>query len=170
MSIFQLWRGAYVDGFLFLALVVMLVVDRLTGGRIVILKRTADASRKVILVVAGALGLALILTPRHSLFDAFAISVAGTLAIILAWAPSGRRPERPAPAYRRTAVTWSLLGVGLCLWEAGAYIASVSGGGDDFPTISVLLEPLMEAPLGRALFTALWLLAGLTLLRVWSKE
>lgn len=170
MSAFQLWRGAYVDGLLFAGLVTMLVVDRITGGRIVLLRKAADAPRVAVLSVATVLGVILIFAPRHSLLDAFAISVTGTLALIVAWVPSGKRPERPAPAYRRTAVTWSLLGVALCLWEAAAYIASVSGGGDHFPTISVLLEPMMEWPIGRAVFTGLWLLAGLSLLGVWAKK
>ena len=52
MAAFQLWRGAYVDGILFLGLVLMLVVDRLTGGRIVLIRRAAEARRSVIIAVA----------------------------------------------------------------------------------------------------------------------
>ncbi len=170
MSGFQLWRGAFVDGVLFAGIVLMLVIDRLTGGRIVIIRRAADAPRWVIIGVGVIIGVVLVVAPRHSTPIAFAMAIAGALAVVLAWTPSGKRPERPAPAYRRSAVTWSLLGVALCVWEAAAYIASVSGGGDDFPTISVLLDPVVEIPLGRALFAGLWIVGGLTLVQAWRKR
>jgi hypothetical protein len=170
MAAFQLWRGAVVDGLLFSGLVVMLVVDRLTGGRIVLIRRAAQAPRWVVLTTAASLGLVLAISPRHGTLDAIAITALGVLALVLAWSPTGKRPERPAAAYRRSAITWSLLGVVFCLWEAGAYIASVSGGGDSFPTVSVLLEPFLEWPLGRLLFTAAWLIGGLSLLRVWHRR
>jgi hypothetical protein len=34
MASFQTWRGAYVDGVLFYAITLMLILDRLTDGRI----------------------------------------------------------------------------------------------------------------------------------------
>jgi hypothetical protein len=170
MASFQLWRGAWVDGVLFAALVLMLVIDRLTNGRIVIIRRAADASRVVVLGVATILGVILVIAPRHGVVEAVAMAVAGTLSLVLAWSPTGRRPERPARAYRRTAVTWSILGVALCVWEAAAYIASVTFASDDFPTISVLLDPVVSVTAGRVVFTALWIGAGLSLLRAWDKR
>lgn len=170
MAGFQLWRGAWVDGILFTALVAMLVIDRLTGGRVVLIRRAAQAPRWVVVTTTAILGAVLAIAPRHGTLDAIVITALGVLALVLAWSPTGKRPERPAESYRRAAITWSLLGVAFCLWEAGAYIASVSGGGENFPTVSVLLDPLLEWPLGRVFFTAAWLLGGLTLLKVWDKR
>lgn len=170
MSLFQLWRGAWVDGTLFAALVGMLVIDRLTEGRIVLIRRAAEAPAWVIVSTAAVIGVVLVASPRHGDVNAIAITAIGVLALVLAWSPIRRRPPRPAHAYRRSAVTWSILGVVFCLWEAIAYIASVSGGGDEFPTVSVLLDPLLEWPLGRALFTIIWLIGGLSLLHVWHRR
>lgn len=170
MSTFQLWRGALVDGILFAAIVVMLIVDRATGGRLVVIRRAADAPRFVVIGVAAVIGTVLIIAPRHSTIDAVAMGVAGALAVVLAWNPAGTRPERPASAYQRSAVIWSLLAVALCLWEAGAYVASVTVSERDFPTISVLLDPFVDLPVGRIVFTVLWILGGLALVNAWRKR
>ncbi|NBX24426.1 MAG: hypothetical protein EBR52_10100, partial [Microbacteriaceae bacterium] len=45
MASFQTWRGAYVDGVLFFAITGMLIVDRLTGGRIRLMNSPLDAPR-----------------------------------------------------------------------------------------------------------------------------
>jgi hypothetical protein len=45
MASFQTWRGAYVDGVLFYAITLMLILDRLTDGRIRLIKTPMDASR-----------------------------------------------------------------------------------------------------------------------------
>jgi hypothetical protein len=39
-----------------------------------------------------------------------------------------------------------------------------------FPTISVILDPVLETQLGRAAFVALWLMAGIYLLGVRRKR
>jgi hypothetical protein len=60
--------------------------------------------------------------------------------------------------------------VALCLWEAGAYVASVTVSERDFPTISVLLDPFVDLPVGRIVFTVLWILGGLALVNAWRKR
>lgn len=172
MAGFQLWRGAFVDGMLFTAITLLLIVDTSTGGRIRFFRKHIVAPRWVTLVVVLGIGLVLVIAPRHGIVDLIAMVLIGISALILAWAPASVRVELPARAYRTSAITWSILAVGLCLWEALAFILSqyLPGGEDSYPTISVLLDPFLNWFPGKVLFIGLWLAAGLALLRVWGKR
>ena len=166
MASFQLWRGALVDGTLFLGLVVVLIGDRITRGRVTILTRPPVASWRWVVVGAALAVITLALSPRHSTLSEVVVSCVGVAVIALAWAPTPSRREHPRAAYRRSAAVWSLAGVGFCLWEAAAYILSTNGFSEtDFPTVSVLLNPLLELPVARAAVAALWMIAGLWFIR-----
>lgn len=168
MAGFQTWRGAIVDGVVFFALAAVLVLDRLTRGRIQLLRRPPTAPRWMLLAVIGALGVALIVAPRHGPVSFAVVSTIGVVVLVLAWAPTVARPTRPAPAIHRSMLTWSIIGVGLCLWEAIAFILSVTApqGSFGFPTVSVLLDPAVEFWASRVVLVAAWLLGGLALLDI----
>lgn len=172
MSGFQLWRGAWVDGILFTLLTLLLLIDVISGGRFRIFKRHIVAPRWVTLTAVISIGVVLVLAPRHGWIDLVAMVLIGVTALILAWSPAPVRPEHPARAYRVSAIVWSALGVGLCLWEALMFVLStyLPGGTDVYPTISVLLDPFLEWPVGKVIFIGLWLAVGLVLLRVWAKR
>lgn len=172
MAGFQTWRGAYVDGILFFALVAMLVLDRLTSGQIVILKRPIVAPKVVTLAITGVLGVVLVLAPRHSWIDLVAFIAIGVTVLIVAWEPAPERVKRPKKAMLRSMWFWSMAAVALCLWEATAFVLSVTvpNGNEYFPTISVLLDPFVESMGGRIVFVGLWLAAGYGLLRFWRKS
>lgn len=171
MASFQTWRGAYVDGILFFSLVVMLLVDRFTSGRLVILQRPIFAPKWVTLTITGALGVVLVLAPRHSWADLVVFIAIGVTVLLVAWEPAPERVQRPHTAYLHSMWTWSMLAVAICLWEATAFVLSVTipGGNEDFPTISVLLDPFVENIWGRLVFVGLWLSAGYGLLRFWRR-
>ena len=172
MASFQTWRGAYVDGILFYALVAVLVIDRLTGGRIKILNQPIVAPKVVTLGITGTLAVILVLAPRHGWIDLVTMVAIGVAVLILAWEPAPERRELPHKAINRSALVWAMLGVGLCFWEALAFIFSVTmpDGDLNYPTISVLLDPFVENTWGRLFFVGLWLAGGLGLLRFWSKK
>lgn len=172
MAGFQTWRGAYVDGILFFALVAMLVIDRLTGGQIVILKKPIVAPKAVTLGITGVLGVVLVLAPRHSWVDLAAFVAIGVTVLIVAWEPAPERVKRPHKAMLRSMWFWSMAAVALCLWEATAFVLSVTvpNGNENFPTISVLLDPFVESMGGRIVFVGLWLATGYGLLRFWRKS
>ena len=172
MAGFQTWRGAYVDGILFFALVAMLVLDRLTGGRLVILKKHIVAPKVVTLGITGVLGLILLLAPRHSWIDLAALVAIGVTVLIVAWEPAPERTRRPRKAMVRSVWFWSLATLALGLWETTAFVLSVTvpNGNKYFPTISVLLDPFVESMVGRLIFVGLWLAIGYGLLRFWRKS
>lgn len=172
MAGFQTWRGAYVDGVLFFALSAVLVVDRLTGGRVQLLRRPPTAPRWVLFAIVGTLGALLVAAPRHGPVSFLVVSAVGVVVFVLAWGPTVARPARPARAIRRSVIVWSIIGVGLCLWEALAFILSVTApqGSFGFPTVSVLLDPAVEHWASRAVLVAAWLLGGLALLDIGRPE
>lgn len=171
MASFQTWRGVYVDGVLFYAIVAMLIIDRLTGGRIRILKQPVIVPKVVTLGITGTLALVLIVAPRHGWIDLVTKVAIGVTVLILAWEPAPARRELPEKALKRSAMTWSILAVGLCVWEALAFILSVTmPDGDNYPTVSVLLDPALENLWGRIFFVVLWLAGGLGLLRFWQRK
>lgn len=171
MASFQTWRGAYVDGVLFYALVAMLVIDRITGGRLVLMKKPVVAPKVITLGITGVLGVILVLAPRHSWIDLVAFIAIGVTVLIVAWEPYEQRNQRPERSLHRSMWFWSVAAFFLCLWEATAFVLSVSipNGIENFPTISVLLDPFVENVWGRILFVGLWLAAGYGLLRFWRK-
>lgn len=170
MASFQTWRGAYIDGVLFYAIVAMLVIDRLTGGRIRLLKQPVIVPKVVTVGITGTLALVLIVAPRHGWIDLVTMVAIGVTVLILAWEPAPNRRELPEKALKRSALLWSMLAVGLCVWEALAFILSVTMPiGTDFPTVSVLLDPALENLWGRIFFVVLWLAGGLGLLRFWGR-
>ena len=172
MATFQTWRGAYIDGILYYAIVLMLVVDRITGGQIVILKKPIVAPKIITLGITGVLGAVLVLAPRHSWIDLAAFIAIGVTVLIVAWEPYEVRVKRPRQALIRSMWFWSLAAVAICLWEATAFVLSVTlpGGNENFPTISLLLDPFVANMWGRIVFVGLWLAAGYGLLRFWRQS
>ena len=171
MAGFQTWRGAYVDGILFFSLVAMLIIDRLTGGRIVIMKKPIAAPKILTLAITGVLGVVLVLAPRHSWVDLAVFIAIGVTVLLVAWEPAPERVQRPHKALLRSMWMWSMLAVAICLWEATAFVLSVTlpGGNENYPTISVLLDPFVENVRGRLVLVGLWLAAGYGLLRFWRR-
>ncbi|MBK5237676.1 MAG: hypothetical protein JJE28_01040 [Actinomycetales bacterium] len=172
MSAFQLWRGAYTDGVLFGLLVGMLVVDTTTGGRIRILSGPVVAPRWIVLAITVPLGVVLVMAPRHSFIDWLAVVAVGVTVLVMAW---GLTPvEAPADKLplRKSALLWSVLGVGFCVWEALAFVVGTVNGDafDNYPTVSVIMDPVLESGVGRTIFVALWLGAGLVLTRLWRRK
>ena len=172
MAGFQTWRGAYVDGILFFSLVAMLIIDRLTGGRIVIIKKPVAAPKILTLAITGVLGVVLVLAPRHSWVDLAVFIAIGVTVLLVAWEPAPEREQRSHKALLRSMWMWSMLAVAICLWEATAFVLSVTmpGGNENYPTISVLLDPFVENVWGRLIFVGLWLAAGYGLLRFWRRS
>lgn len=172
MASFQAWRGAWVDAILFYAIVAVLVIDRLTGGTITLIKQPLIVSKPVMLVAGGIATMILVIAPRHGVINFVVMVVIGLSVLLVAWQPQPEGKKLPARAYTRSTYAWAILAVALCVWEALAFIFSVvmPNGLLNYPTVSVLLDPLVENLWGRIFFVALWIAGGLALLGVWRKK
>jgi hypothetical protein len=59
----------------------------------------------------------------------------------------------------------------MAVCELFAYIwANVFKDDMSFPTISVLVNPVLESPYGRSVFLVLWMLIGVGMLGIWRHK
>lgn len=71
----------------------------------------------------------------------------------------------------RTKWVWMTLALFMAVSELFAYIfATVYKDDATYPTISILVNPTLESPWGRAMFLTLWMLIGVGLLQVRKKR
>ncbi len=163
---FQIYRGAPVDGAVFLAMAVALILD-LSG--VLPSPRNAEwrPSRIILICVLGAAAAVLALTPRHGPGDGIAIAVSGILVFLVAWPQPASADDRDSwtPRMRRAATLWACVGIAVCLWELAMYFLGTYVNRYAFPALSDLLNPLLDHPIGRILFAAAWLLGGVALMR-----
>lgn len=121
-AIVQFYRDAPLDGTVFGAVAVALIVDALR-----ILPDVPSLPRPGLLPVligAGAVAALLILSPRHGVVDGIVLVGVGVVALPVAWAglrPAAPRQRGPRPgeaaAVRRTAILWAGVGLATCAWE-----------------------------------------------------
>jgi hypothetical protein len=78
------------------------------------------------------------------------------------YAPPPRLDALPGPAPAGGIAIWATLFVVFCLWELAAFLL---GNNHDFPTFSMLVDPLVTWPPTRAVATVGWLAWGWYLLR-----
>lgn len=62
---------------------------------------------------------------------------------------------------------WLILGLVLALIELGSFLSETTYGVTDpaHPTVSDLIDPLLQAPLARGVVATVWVLAGIWLVR-----
>lgn len=130
--------------------------------------------RLPVLVVAAALiGGALVLVPRHGTVSVVVLAVLGaavTAFALVGDGPGGASPPASSPdraRARRTASLWAAVIVAAGLVEASSFVLGRLGitDGTTMPSISDLLDPLLDDPGWHALYVVAWLAAGVALLR-----
>ena len=164
---FQVFRGSIADALIFGSFAGLAILSQ-SGRREQFLHQIPRVTRKQVLV--GVAGLAVVMTalPRHSVAYGLLFLVIGCYVILTSWyADSGAKERRNLPVSRAT-VLWRTYGIALCLWELAANIlGQLNNTLSEFPTISVLVDPLLDHPLGKAGFVLLWLMSGVGFMRLW---
>jgi hypothetical protein len=121
----------------------------------------------VVLSAVGAVGLTLL--PRVSAAVAVALAVIGVIWMSVAWCQPDEMPDRPAAGYRPTALLWGAIALCLCLWELVVFLRAEPPLHEyEYPTLSYLLQPVLDMPIYRAALLTLWLSLGFALLR-WAQ-
>jgi len=164
---FHVFRGAPIDGVVFLAVAFWLAfaesrwpATALMPGPV---EWTHAERRRAHWFVVVAAFLAAVL-PRYGDSLALLICLLGIVAIVDA---SMRPSYEPA---KRTMRTWpyAVIGVVAALDELNAFImqAYAGAGTHEYPALSDVLNPVIGWPPARALLVGLWLAGGVTLLRL----
>lgn len=167
-GLFQVFRGAPIDGTFFLVVALVLVMDALgwVSGPDRAQPNPIQPRRSVMIGAAAVLGTLMVIAPRHGIVEGLIVSAIGLSVLFLAW-PSHGDTDASAVPLRRSAILWSVIGVACCLLEVSSFLLGLPSLDAQFthPSISLLLDPVLDTPEGRIAFTALWLLGGIALLR-----
>jgi hypothetical protein len=162
-GLFQVFRGAPVDGAFFLVVAAVLVADEFGW---VALPAVGLPRMRVLAGAAAVLGALMVLAPRHGLVEGLVVSGIGLSVLLFAWPDHGGSGAAGAPL-RRAGILWSVIAVAACLIEVVSFLLGVPSEAAKLahPSISLLLDPALDTIEGRIVFTALWLVAGIALLR-----
>lgn len=162
-GLFQLYRGAPVDAAFFLVVAAVLVADEFG---LVVLPRVGIPRLWMLAAAAVVLGTLMVLAPRHGVVEGLVVSAIGLTVLLFAWPDQGPSGSTRAPL-RTAAILWSVVAVAACLVEVTSFLLGVPSEEAKFahPSVSLLLDPALDTIEGRAVFTALWLVIGIALLR-----
>ncbi|MGA7204841.1 MAG: hypothetical protein WBX27_09455 [Specibacter sp.] len=186
---FHFYRGVPSDGWIFLALAVLLGLDllRKSGARspewlpAARSLRVRDSPGRLRTWLAGGILAALtvlvwavlLLAPAASIGVPAVVGMVGLAMLLFAWPDppplrAAVRGNGPKPRASRAAYWWSGVVLLLCVVELGTYFIDrfVPANEGEYPPLTDLLAPLFADGASRWLMTALWLLACAALLRV----
>jgi hypothetical protein len=155
-------RGAPADALIFFAAAVLLLFTERHGPADALLPDAPTRLPGPSLIVAVAL-VALVFG-RGTVPMLLTVSAIGLGALVLEW----REPSVPAtdPAPKRGWV-WVAVAVGWCFWELVSFIYEQAAGGLSLthPTMSDLVDPMLDNRVVQALALGVWVGAGLAMLR-----
>lgn len=162
-GLFQVFRGAPVDGAFFLLIAALLVAD---AFGFVTLPNSRMPRRSVMFGTAAVVGMLMVIAPRHGFVEGLIVSAVGLSVLVFAW-PNPNPTSTAVSPLRCAAIVWSILGVAIAVWELTSFFFGLPSPEAAFrhPSISLLLDPVLNTIEGRIGFTALWLICGIALLR-----
>ena len=163
-AIFQFWRGATVDTLVYLSVALLVIVEVQERFRIpefrAIRFTTATST-----LLAGSL--VFILFPTHSWPSAITYLVFIPVLLRIIWGEGSKSALISTSALRKSSKIWFVIGVLTCICELGNYIASeITHDDKSFPTLTVLIDPIVAGSVGKIVFVLMWTLIGIELLRV----
>ena len=166
----QVFRGSPIDTLIFGASTLIVWLD--ASG---FLKRSLQERPKVnnalIAVVMLMLGLVLSFFPRHTYLHGAIMFMILPVVLYLVWHKDHGPKEKADPIMHRTKTIWKYLSLALCVWEFAANIqGQLEQSLTTHPTISVLIDPMLDSVTGQTIFVVLWLFLGLGLLRIWGRK
>jgi hypothetical protein len=178
-GLFQLFRGAPVDAGFFLIVAFLLIAD---AAGLLWFAGTGLPRRGLIVVTAIVLGLFLLLVPRHGVAAGIIVGAAGIGLLALAWSPSGppqtartqtaraaapRAAAARATGISRSAIVWIAIAITGSLLEVATFLLGLpsEAAKAEHPSISILLDPVLDTLAGRIAFVAVWLIVLVWLLR-----
>lgn len=170
VAIFHIMRGSYVDAVIFTAGSLLVIADWKKWIRWNMPERPKSRVATVLLVIALASSI-LFFSERGGWQDVTLLLALAPIAITMVY----YRDHGPKPAsnrvMNRTRWLWLTLAVLMSVSELFAYIwASVFKDDKSYPTISIIVNPVLESPYGRGVFLALWMLIGVGLLQLWRRK
>ena len=166
VTMFHVMRGAIGDAIIFGIGTVLLIADWKKLFKWHMPERPKISVWAISLVIAVSCSV-LFFSERNGWQDKVLLLTLAPIALVMVY----YRDHGPKPGatiqMMRTKWVWMILALVMAVSELFAYIfASVYKDDDRYPTISILVNPVLESPYGRGVFLTLWMLLGIGLLQV----
>jgi len=114
---------------------------------------------------------ALYVSPIHGIVATIVFLLLGPIIMALMWTKDNQNVESSDSSMKTSSRIWAGISLFACLWELGSYILSTEAHNDNaYPTISVLLGPLLKTSAGKGIFLLIWIGIGVQLMRLWRKR
>jgi len=115
--------------------------------------------------------IALTITDRHSYVHGALVLALLPLVLRLVWYSDRGPKDQPDPRMSRSRILWTILCMSITAWEFMSNIlGQFAGSLHIYPTLSVLIDPLLDTKYGQAAFVILWLALGIGFLRIWGRK
>jgi hypothetical protein len=124
-----------------------------------------NVSRLGVTITACALFLVLANTPRHTVTPELVLGLLAPLVVIVAWSKTPSLDTPLSSEMRSNVRVWMAPLLAILGCETFAILGSnIARNPIAFPTLSSLLDPLLNTPIGQTGFVISWLAAGWFLL------
>lgn len=170
VTLFHVIRESYIDALIFATGSLILVIDWKKMLCLPMPKRKTLKKWFLALVIALSFSV-LFFSNRGGWQDVLLLIALGPAALFLVY----HRDYGPKPSgngtMARTKWIWMTLAIFMAVSELFAYIwAVVFRDNNTYPTISIIVNPILDSPYGRGIFLVLWMLIGVGLLRNGSRR
>jgi len=167
-TIFQYWRGSQIDTLVYAIVTALLLLashDILEIPKLEAISLGTSVS--ILLVCTLAFIFFRIHTMPTTVFCLFLVP----LLLMNIWRNDANDDSFSTPALRRSSWIWVTIGLLTCFAELGNYFAAAVTHNDKaYPTITVLVDPLVANNAGKIVFVVLWSMIGVGLFRVSEKK
>tara|TARA_B110000305_G_C19412394_1_gene626155 strand:- start:295 stop:804 length:510 start_codon:yes stop_codon:yes gene_type:complete len=166
MTLFHLWRGSLQDILIFgiAALVILTQVFGLINFGFNGQPKFAAIPITLVVVVTGVV---MFFTERHGFWNWVVVLSLIPVGIALLFYTDAKTQLVETVQVLRSRWVWAIWAIGFGLIEIGAYLASkIYDDLETFPSISSLVDPMLDGAIGRAAFVILWLISGVYLFGV----
>lgn len=170
VAIFHFMRESWVDAAIFTIGSLLVIADWKKWFRWEMPERPKLSKMPVLLAILLASSI-LFFSERGGWQDTLLLLALAPIALFMVY----YRDHGPKPSstklMNRTRWLWLTLATILCVSELFAYIwANAFKDDESYPTISIIVNPVLESPYGRGIFLVVWMLIGVGLIQPWRKK
>jgi hypothetical protein len=170
VAIFHFMRESWVDAAIFTIGSLLVIADWKKWFRWEMPERPKLSKTPVLLAILLASSI-LFFSERGGWQDTVLLLALAPIALFMVY----YRDHGPKPSstklMNRTRWLWLTLATILCVSELFAYIwANAFKDDASYPTISIIVNPVLESPYGRGIFLVVWMLIGVGLIQPWRKK
>lgn len=170
VAIFHFMRESWVDAAIFTIGSLLIIADWKKWFRWEMPERPKLSKTPVLFAILLASSI-LFFSERGGWQDTVLLLALAPIALFMVY----YRDHGPKPSstklMNRTRWLWLTLATILCVSELFAYIwASAFKDDESYPTISIIVNPVLESPYGRGIFLVVWMLIGVGLIQPWRKK